>query len=344
MPRATDTGGWDEPLTNLSGAVLPNGTITGPVAVDTLLSEVLASDGRGLLLMGSSRQGRDEFSSAARMLSLGGHVLPTSALLLVCNNASVGRGSLLQWLRDFPVPPLKMLGQTRNFGYFCGNLHSLAATASIWMRFPWVLHMSGPDTLLTPNGARLLTKLIEEAPRPVGARGQTQMRRRPLGSREFAATAYLGDRFPSPRGHARFSMDLFVFWPRQLLLPARKTTQWSEATRWCLHGFGPSDESAGPDVALHPEVLLNEMRLRFNLSFRRIPGGHGPFRRGERRAEAARERARARSLLPSRWRAEAAHGRARARSPRLRATCSTRRASSPPALRLGACPSLPTRT
>lgn len=90
-------------------------------------------------------------------------------------------------------------------------------------------------------------------------------------------TGYLGARFPSAAGQTRFSMDAFVFWTSGWQIA------WFNATRWCLHGFGPADaptsikKSPSDQRADHPipEMLLNEVRLRFNLTFRMFPGGSG---------------------------------------------------------------------
>jgi hypothetical protein len=132
----------------------------------------------------------------------------------------------------------------------------------------WVLYTSGPDNMLTPTGALALSDWIltrEHSLRP--------------------STSYLGSRFPAARAQLRFSMDAFVFWT-ETWRPASDVSvhsPWLNATRWCLHGFGPADISPGikpthaDPRADHPipEMLLNEVRWRFNLTFRLFPGGHG---------------------------------------------------------------------
>lgn len=44
-----------------------------------------------------------------------------------------------------------LLHTSMNLGYSCGELHSLAAAAAIWARFPWVVCFSGPDVLAMPS-------------------------------------------------------------------------------------------------------------------------------------------------------------------------------------------------
>ena len=260
VARAEDSLGFERPFSWLSGALLPDGRRKGAVPVEELLEPTATK--RGLLLMSSTRHGAAEFAAAARMLALSGRELAIGALLLVCNNSTLGDDSLARWLAFFRSPPLlRMWVRTRNLGYFCGNLHALAASVRIWSHFPWVVHLSGPDSLLLPNGAALLSALIE--------------REQQRGGHWAQRTAYLGDRFPAPRGHIRFSMDAFVFWPRAM------SSAWASAARWCLQGFGPDDVDGaeGLEVDPHPEVLLNTMRLRHNLSYRLIPGHHGSFGR-----------------------------------------------------------------
>eukprot|EP00966_Prymnesium_polylepis_P133534 3086483-Prymnesium_polylepis.2 len=205
VASAEESRGFEKPFAQLSGALLPDGSVRGAMGADQLLPFVAAD--RGLLLMSSTRQGLAEFATAARMLALSSRELALSALLLVCNNASLGNDSLARWLALFRSPPLlRMWVHTRkNIGYLCGNLHGIAASVRVWMRFPWVLHMSGPDSLLVPRGAALLSALIEK---------EQQCSR--LERTPHRHTAYLGDRFPAPRGHVRFSMDVFVFWPRAM--------------------------------------------------------------------------------------------------------------------------------
>ena len=43
---------------------------------------------------------------------------------------------------------------------------------------------------------------------------------------------------------------------------------WHATARWCLHGFGPDDGPPHTDEDPIPEILLTEMQLRFNLSYR----------------------------------------------------------------------------
>lgn len=63
--------------------------------------------------------------------------------------------------------------------------------------------------------------------------------------------------------------------------------------RWCLHGFAPGERppAAQPRIArggetlvdqpfLIPEFLLNEVRERFDLTFRMLPGGGGYLKSG----------------------------------------------------------------
>jgi hypothetical protein len=45
--------------------------------------------------------------------------------------------------------------------YRTGELSILAATASMWAHFPWVLYNSGPDAVLTPYGATAFANWME---------------------------------------------------------------------------------------------------------------------------------------------------------------------------------------
>ena len=148
-----------------------------------------ASNQSGLLLITFHGQGEAEFASAAAMLALGGEAgLPLAALLLLCNNAGRSGGDLIPLLGLFERPRrlLRLLiSSTLNAGYYCGELAALAASLHVWIRFPWVLHLSGPDSMLPPFGSRLLHTLITlEA---------------------HTKVAYLGDSFPAPAGQRRWA-------------------------------------------------------------------------------------------------------------------------------------------
>ena len=120
--------------------------------------------------------------------------------------------------------------------------------------------------------------------------------------------ADLGDFFPSPRKHKRYSLLNFVFWPRHMqTLPAHENylsracpdctpklnlglwpmhpaapvadgdSTWSvfrEAVRWCLFGLqSPHRGSHGggsitTGTNLIPEVMMAEISRRFNLTFK----------------------------------------------------------------------------
>ena len=265
VPRVEQTLGWEEPY-RLTAALPPetddpSAALHG-AAAEAALAAHAAPPSHGLLLMVSSRQAAREFAASAGALALSRPPLPLSAMLLICNNATAPVEATLRWLARYRQPRmLRMLVRTaRNLGYYCGQFVALAASARLWARFAWVLHPSGPDCVLLPQAAAMLHARIPEE----GRRG----------------AAYLGDRFPAPRGHRRYSMDLFVFWPARLLLPNDGSERglvhsqegpnsiWRSTARWCLHGFGPDDGPPHTDEDPIPEILLTEMQLRNNLSFR----------------------------------------------------------------------------
>ena len=118
--------------------------------------------------------------------------------------------------------------------------------------------------------------------------------------------AYLGDNFPAPKKHRRYSLLNFIFWPvrvqtkplreRYLLRNAtpptldlgrwplhpespvadedRTWSVWREATRWCLFGVqAPIEVREGSNrqikgTNLIPEVMMAEVSRRFNLTFK----------------------------------------------------------------------------
>lgn len=53
-------------------------------------------------------------------------------------------------LRAFPQRLRMLIHTDINAGYRCGHLHALALTLHVWVRFRWVVSLSGPDVLLTP--------------------------------------------------------------------------------------------------------------------------------------------------------------------------------------------------
>ena len=272
VPPAIRSVGWDAPFSGLTAALRPDGTaLLGPVADAALASLHGTASSQGLLMMASYRQGADEFAASADMFRLTSRVIKFAAMLLVCNNANAEQAMQLERLRAFqPAPPLRMFIRSRlNMGYYCGELHALSAASPMWRSFAWVLYTSGPDSMLTPSGALALAEWMSS----------TEDSLQP-------PTSYLGAPYPSAPGHTRFSMDAFVFWPVRWApggAASHTSTPWLNATRWCLHGFGPADaplrvrQSPSDQKADHPipEMLLNELRSRFNMTFRDFPGGHG---------------------------------------------------------------------
>jgi len=298
VPVANLTEGWDGPVA-LAGGLSSDGTELSARATKKELHGLQPTS--GLLLMASTRQGPETFAASAAMFALSAPVLRIEGVLLVCNNASISNPTLLEYLRMYQAPGLRLrllMRQPLNIGYYCGNLLVLASSVHVWQRFPWVLHASGPDCMATPFGAVLLRHLIDVSDRE------------PI--------AYLGDRFAGPADlvrnlhhknrtrwspsvyplaiYTRFLMDLFVFWPARFgqgeagIATAEErgasTSPWSNATRWCVRGIGPDERPmpqlpwfGRPDAPI-PEALLNQLRTRWNMTFRRVPmgpGGHSQF-------------------------------------------------------------------
>lgn len=196
LPRVEDTVGWHLPLTKLTAAIDARGRVMLGADADAALAAFQPAS-EGLWMMATSRQAAPEFAAAAAMHALRHDVqpakakLPIAATLVVTNNASVRGEDLLRWLGSFQPPPRlrTILRSWRNMGYFCGELHALAAAAHVWRRFPWVLYTSGPDALLTPAGAATLARWIRQTEPNL-----------------TTPTAYLGDTFPSPPDRRRWSM------------------------------------------------------------------------------------------------------------------------------------------
>ena len=253
VPRAEDTTGWEEAFPSLTASIDMKGHVR--IGDDAQRAFDAHTHSGGLWMMATTRQARPEFEAAAAMHRHWSGALKVNGLLLICNNASV-RGNTQRWLRlfDDPSPPLRMLIRSSiNMGYHCGELHALHASKAIWSRYAWVLYTSGPDVMPTPHGGMHLAESI--------LRVQSSITK----------PAFLGDRFPAPPNRTRWSMDLFVFWPSRF-----GQAPWRNATSWCLHGFGPrtskpqlnepSTGRARDDYPI-PEMLLEEVRLRFGLRF-----------------------------------------------------------------------------
>lgn len=295
LPIDNLTAGWDEPAA-LAGGLNSDGAELSAGATRKELHELQPAS--GLLLMASTRQGSETFAASAAMFALSAPVLRVEAVLLACNNGSVSKPMLLRYLSMYQAPGLKLrilMRQSLNIGYYCGNLLVLASSVRVWRRFPWVLHASGPDCMATPFGAMLLRHLIDASDRD--------------------RVAYLGDRFAGPAdlvrnlhrknstrwspsvypiaAYMRYLMDLFVFWPARFgqggedVAGTRERgapmSPWSNLTRWCVQGFGP-DERAMPKIpwlgrpdAPLPEALLNQLRVRWNMTFRVVPMGPGGY-------------------------------------------------------------------
>lgn len=306
VPPMNETTSWDRQLTLTAALPLvADGSVLFGTDADALLAHhaaelrsrrATAAESGGLHFIASHRHGRYEFAAAAAMLSLVSPALHTSsggsyalrAILLLCNNAHMRQGHLLEWLGklrgDERHPPLRMLIHTNlNMRYYCGNLHGLAATVGVWSHFPWVLYNSGPDCMLTPSGAIALSQWLSR-------------------HAERSQPSFLGFPFYSVPGQQRYTMDVFVFWSASMRLgprgsggndgalgyfsaeqQPRNRSVWLDATRWCLHGFAPYERrplvnvTSGlrADYRPIPEFLLNEARERFGLHFQLFPGGQG---------------------------------------------------------------------
>ena len=160
-----------------------------------------------------------------------------------------------------------------NMGYLCGELHGLAASVRVWTRYHWVLYCQVDSSFNEPVAVEKLWADMATAER--------------LGA------AYLGDYFPAPPHHFRYSLLNFVFWPSRVqrlprkqhylqqqglpreldlgrwpmhgLAPADKSDKfwsvWREATRWCLFGLQSGQSSPSGQVkatTLIPEVMMAE--------------------------------------------------------------------------------------
>ncbi|KAL1512402.1 hypothetical protein AB1Y20_005659 [Prymnesium parvum] len=207
-----------------------------------------------------------------------------AGVLLICNNPKLDTRQLLSWIGKYAEPGVRpayrmLIHTSMNMGYYCGELHALAASIRIWRRFAWVLYTSGPDCMLTPSGASRLAKWVKGGNEP--ARHTPEH------------PSFLGFPFLSIPGQRRWAMDMFVFWPHRGFLTqaanvgpndAGTGSAWLNATRWCLFGWAPGEllpvihvtkAGARADYSTIPEMLLNEIRERFELTFGEFPGGGG---------------------------------------------------------------------
>lgn len=259
-----------------SALILPNGSLRCGSAADAVLSEsrrdaMASSVPGGLLLVNSHRQRRAEFEQLARMLdiiyhmragSVRSHGIPpnqtasilTNLSLLIVNNNAVGQATNyaspehpVSWLRRFnPTLRLRMLLLTAvNMGYSCGGMHVMAASSEMIALFPWVLCLSGPDSLPTPWGAfRLSAMLADTRLSRSGARAETHM--------------LLADHFMSP---SQLSNDLFVYLPPTRAPAPAAHLLWSSVTEQCLGLVAHYNNM--------PEPMLMQAahRHRINVSF-----------------------------------------------------------------------------
>lgn len=235
-----------------SALLLPNGSLRCGSAADAALDEYSprtpASSARGgLLMIQSHRQRLADFELFARMLDVihaipAGGIKPSKVIprnqsasilddlsLLIVNNNAVDQTNNwastdhpVQWLHRFTLPTLRLrmlLLTAVNLGYSCGGMHLVAAMSRILARFPWVMCVSGPDSLLTPWGAFRLSGMIFEDKlwRP-GAR---------VGTHTLFA-----DRFVNM--NTQLSNDIFVYIPPTRAPAESMHRLWSSITEHCL--------------------------------------------------------------------------------------------------------------
>jgi len=113
-------------------------------------------------------------------------------------------------------------------------MYSLAASARVWARFPWVVR-THPDTYVTPVAIARLEELVSE----MLAR----------------STDFWGDTFPSAT-EPRLSMDYFLWRPSQM-------PWWENATALCTR------TAMIPEAVL--AVLIRAFRLRIGIIGGRAP-------------------------------------------------------------------------
>lgn len=326
-------------FTGISAALLRNGSVVCATDADAALTrsrledeEDAAREGTphrgGLLLVHSHRQRLADFRDHARALGLSKYgrassgaspsLLHRASLLIINNNAaelfkqaSYGNsvkpgphaGDPIEWLRAYGALQMRIrmvLTTNVNLGYFCGELHALAAVHQrTLLRFPWVLAFSGPDVLLTPDGMVNLDRHLASAlplhdpaarrppashPAPEVTQGERRRHRQ---------IAFLYDSFVAPRMHFRVSMDVFLFVPRMLLVvpprqkahPSARAHNLNSASDGGAVGHGPSesDDASAPvsawsvasQVCLRetnriPEVIVAETLLACNVTVARI--------------------------------------------------------------------------
>jgi hypothetical protein len=121
-----------------------------------------------------------------------------SAFLLFCNNKQVDTGVLISQLRAYPQRSRWLMHSSRNEGYRCGEMLSLASSPSVWSRYAWVLH-THTDQLITPEFyLRLEVHLARLEP----------------------SIAFVLDPFPGGYHRLpRYNMEVVVFRPELMWIP-----------------------------------------------------------------------------------------------------------------------------
>jgi hypothetical protein len=249
----------------------------------------------GLFFVHAFRQVASEFAMSAHLLGMSSSKLlvRASSLLVVCTNPTIPTASLLRWLRWYthferPGSGLRMLIRTAaNLGYSCGEFHSIAASVRVWMHFPWVICLSGPDVLAIPSEFDLLARLVSNVIRDDGPlESATDGIAAPGRSRRMPRTALLYDKFRTSRNDGasfrepRYNMDLFLFFPPQWLWKRKRATigqmdptsnysmmtlsgsLWAKAAALCVR-----------QVRNRPEAILHVLHQEQNMSFRLIGNG-----------------------------------------------------------------------
>ena len=249
--------------------VSSNDTVHEGDAAMHVLRQIQRPACAGLMFVHSFRQTQLDFALHARMIALvsrtseaGAPSLLAGASLLVVNERPDARLSA-QWLEPYksvkglsvrmllwrnsslPALPEGAKGQ----GYSCGELLALAQTAHIWGLFRWTLACSGPDALLTPIGSIQLERLLR-------LQGDSPSSGCSVHGTNRTRDPFLGNRFPAPQHHVRWSMDLFVFLTEYFL-----NDVWARTASMCLAADGRREAGGMPEAVLHDSF----MRHRFNV-------------------------------------------------------------------------------
>ena len=160
-----------------------------------------------------------------------------ASVLLDCNNRHITNALLLHRLRAFSQAYRYLIHSGYNMGYLCGELHSMAVSARVWLRFDYVVH-THLDSYMTPEAVLRIGNILQQG-----------------------LVDLLIDVFPasgSKQGGLRYAMELFAFRTRAAKLPHDSTLQASPTTV-----FSKMDQACRYEILIYNKALTFPERWLF---------------------------------------------------------------------------------